>query len=96
MTRDREAQIAQLDVGAPLPPIHPGDILWEDFIKPSSLSLGALAKDLGISKRRLQLVLDGNEAVGPVLAQRLGRRFRMSADFWTNLQTMYDTEMTTP
>ena len=72
--------------------IHPGEVLREDFLIPLALSPYALAKGLGISPTAVGEILSGKRAVTPATALRLQRFFGAEAEFWLNLQAMYDLE----
>jgi antitoxin HigA-1 len=73
--------------------ITPGEILEEDFLKPMGLSQYRVAKDLGVPARRINEIIKGERAITADTALRLGRYFKMSAQFWLNLQSHYDLEM---
>jgi addiction module HigA family antidote len=73
--------------------ITPGEILEEDFLKPMGLSQYRLAKDIGVPARRINEIVNGTRAVTADTALRLGRYFKMSAQFWLNLQSHYDLEV---
>jgi addiction module HigA family antidote len=73
--------------------ITPGEILEEDFLKPMGLSQYRLAKDLGVPARRINEIVKGERAITADTALRLGRFFKMSAQFWLNLQSHYDLEI---
>lgn len=73
--------------------ITPGEILDEDFLKPMGLSQYRLAKDIGVPARRINEIVKGERAVTADTALRLGRYFKMSAQFWLNLQSHYDLEV---
>ncbi|MDZ4685095.1 MAG: HigA family addiction module antitoxin [Planctomycetaceae bacterium] len=75
-----------------LPPIHPGEILLEDFLKPMSLTQYRLAKGLGVSARRINEIVHGDRAITADTALRLARFFGTSELFWLNLQTNFDLE----
>ena len=72
------------------PPIHPGEILLEDFLKPMALSQYSLAQSLGVPPRRINEIVHGKRAITADTALRLGRFFNMEAQFWLNLQSRYD------
>lgn len=72
------------------PPIHPGDMLSEEFIKPLGLTQEPLAEALGISRQRLNQIIKGHRGVTPDTALRLERAFGMEAQFWLNLQLAWD------
>jgi len=76
-----------------LPPIHPGEILSEEFLKPMKISQYRLAKDIGVSPRRINEIVHGKRAISPNTALRLSRYFGMSERFWLNLQARYDLEV---
>jgi antitoxin HigA-1 len=73
--------------------ITPGEILDEDFLKPMGLSQYRLAKDIGVPARRVNEIVKGERAITADTALRLGRFFKMSAQFWLNLQSHYDLEV---
>lgn len=76
------------------PPIHPGEILLEDFLKPMNLSQYAVAQSLGVPPRRINEIVHGKRGITADTALRLGRFFNMEAQFWMNLQGRYDLEVT--
>jgi addiction module HigA family antidote len=79
---------------AQLPPIHPGEILMEEFLKPMGISQYRLAKDTNVSPRRINEIVHGQRSITADTALRLGRFFGMSPQFWLNLQNRYDLELT--
>ncbi len=76
-----------------IPPIHPGEILLEEFLKPMNISQYKLAKDISVSARRINEIVQGKRSITANTALRLGRYFSISPQFWTNLQTHYDLEV---
>ena len=76
-----------------LPPIHPGEILLEEFLQPMGLSQYRLAKDIGVPARRINEIVHGQRAISADTALRLSRFFGMSERFWLNLQVRYDLEV---
>lgn len=76
-----------------LPPIHPGEILLEEFLEPMGISQYRLAKGISVPPRRINEIVHGNRSVTADTALRLGRFFGMSPQFWLNLQTRYDLEV---
>ena len=76
-----------------LPPIHPGEILREDFIKPLRISMNRLALDLRVPVTRVTEIVHERRAITPDTALRLGRYFNTSARFWMNAQSSYDLEV---
>ena len=77
-----------------LPPIHPGEILLEEFLKPMRISQYRLAKDISVSPRRINEIVHGKRSITADTALRLGKFFGISPQFWLNLQTRYDLEIT--
>jgi len=77
-----------------LPPIHPGEILIEEFLKPMGISQYRVAKDISVPPRRINEIVHGKRAITADTALRLGRFFNMSPQFWLNLQNRYDLEIT--
>lgn len=75
-----------------LPPIHPGEILLEEFLRPMGISQYRLAKSISVPPRRINELVHGNRAVTADTALRLSRFFGTSERFWMNLQTRYDLE----
>ena len=74
-------------------PIHPGEILKEDFMDPMGISQYRLAKDIGVHPRRVNAIIHGKRAITADTALRLGRHFGIEPEFWMNLQTHYDLEV---
>jgi addiction module HigA family antidote len=75
-----------------LAPIHPGEILLEEFLKPLGISQYRLAKDINVPARRINEIVLGKRAISTDTALRLARYFGLSERFWINLQTRYDLE----
>jgi addiction module HigA family antidote len=73
-----------------LDPIHPGEILLEDFLKPMSLSINQIARDLDVPPNRIHGIVHGTRAITADTALRLGTYFGVSPDLWLNLQVDYD------
>lgn len=76
-----------------LPPVHPGEVLLEDFMKPLELSQYRVAKDIGVSAMRISQIVNGKRAVTADTAMRLARYFGTSPDVWLRLQARYDLEV---
>jgi addiction module HigA family antidote len=74
-------------------PIHPGEILLEDFLKPMNISQYFVARSLGVPPRRINEIVHGKRAITADTALRLGRFLNMEAQFWMNLQSRYDLEV---
>ena len=77
-----------------LPSIHPGEILIEEFLKPMGISQYRLAKDISVPPRRINEIVHGKRSISADTALRLGRFFGISPQFWLNLQTRFDLEVT--
>jgi len=77
---------------AKLKNIHPGEILFEDFLKPLNISAYKLAKDIGIPQTRISEIIKGNRRITADTALRLSRYFGNSAKFWLGLQDDFDLE----
>lgn len=71
-------------------PIHPGEILLEDFLRPMGISQYRLAKNISVPQRRISEITQGKRSITADTALRLGRYFNMEALFWLNLQSRYD------
>lgn len=76
-----------------LPPIHPGEILLKEFLKPMGISQYRLAKDIGVPPRRINEIVNGKRTITADTALRLSRFFGLSERFWMNLQSRYDLEV---
>jgi addiction module HigA family antidote len=76
-----------------LPPIHPGEILLEEFLKPMGISQYRLSKDIGVPPRRINEIVHGKRSITAGTALRLARYFGTSERFWMNLQSRYALEV---
>ena len=76
-----------------LEPLHPGEVLFEEFMQPMGISQNRLGRDLGVSPRRINEIIHGKRAVTADSALRLARYFGTSAQFWMGLQSDYDLEI---
>lgn len=74
-------------------PIHPGEILLEDFLKPMEVTQYRLAKAITVPARRINEIVHGRRAISADTALWLGRFFGMESEFWLNLQSRYDLEV---
>ena len=74
-------------------PIHPGEILLEEFLKPMNISQHQLAKDISVPSRRISEIVNGGRSINADTAIRLSRYFGLSERFWLNLQLTYDLEV---
>jgi addiction module HigA family antidote len=76
-----------------LAPVHPGEVLLEEFLKPMEISQYRLAKDIGVPPRRINEIVHGIRGVTADTALRLARYFGTSERFWLNLQAQYDLDV---
>ena len=76
-----------------LAPIHPGEILIEDFLKPLGISQYRLAKDISVPPRRINEIVHGKRSVSADTALRFSKYFGTSERFWLNVQAKYDLEI---
>ena len=76
-----------------IPPIHPGEVLFEEFLKPMGISQNQLGRDLGVSPRRINEIIHGKRSVTADTALRLARYFGTSPQFWLGLQMDYDLDV---
>ena len=74
-------------------PVHPGEILLEEFLNPMGISQYRLAKDIGVHPRRINEIVHGERSITADTALRLSRYFGLSERFWLNLQSRYDLEV---
>ena len=77
-----------------LPPVHPGEILREEYLVPLGMSAGVLARKLGVPRTRIERVAAEQAPVTPDTALRLARFFRTTPEFWANMQVGYDLKRT--
>jgi addiction module HigA family antidote len=75
-----------------IPPVHPGEVLLEEFLKPWNLSQNQLAQHMGITTTRLNEIVRGRRRVTGDTALRLARATNTTPEFWLNLQALYDLE----
>ena len=76
-----------------IPPIHPGEILLEEYLKPMNITQYRLAKDIRVDPRRINEIIHGQRSITADTALRLARYFGTSERFWLNLQSRYDLEL---
>jgi antitoxin HigA-1 len=74
-------------------PIHPGEVLLEEFLRPLGISQYRLAQAIGVPPRRINEIVHGKRAISPDTALRLSRALGTSDRFWINLQTRYDLDI---
>jgi len=75
------------------PPVHPGEVLMEDFIRGFGITQNKLAVSIGVPPRRINEIVHGKRAITADTALRLGRYFGVDPQFWLNLQTRYELEL---
>ncbi|MBE7528707.1 MAG: HigA family addiction module antidote protein [Chloroflexi bacterium] len=75
-----------------IPPVHPGEVLLEDFLKPLGISQYQLAKEMNVYPRKINEIVHGKRAITADTALRLSRYFGTTAELWMNLQALYDLE----
>ena len=73
-----------------LEPIHPGEVLLEDFMKPLGISINRLARDISVPPGRISAIVNGQRAISADTALRLGKYFGVSPEIWIGLQGDYD------
>lgn len=78
---------------AKIPPVHPGEILQQDFLDPMEISQYRLAKSIAVPPRRINEIVHGKRRISADTALRFSRFFSMEAAFWLNLQNHYDLEI---
>ncbi len=74
-------------------PIHPGEVLLEEFLRPLGISQSRVARAIGVPPRRINEIVHGKRAISPDTALRLSRALGTSDRFWMNLQTRYDLDL---
>jgi addiction module HigA family antidote len=84
----------KLVIVARLPPLHPGEVLREEFLKPMGLTPYAVAKACGVPRTRIERIAREELGISADTALRLGRFFGIEPEFWLNLQTRHDLETT--
>ena len=89
----REVDFSDVASGRRLPPVHPGEILRDEFLTPMGISVYRLARAIKVSRPRLNDIVLGRRGVTTDTALRLGRYFGMTPEFWINLQTRYDLDI---
>lgn len=89
----QQIDFSEVSSGGRLPPVHPGEILRDEFLKPMNLSVYGLARSLNVSRPRLNDIVIGRRGVTTDTALRLGRYFGTTPEFWINLQTRYDLDV---
>ena len=90
---DRKVDFSDVTSGRRLAPIHPGEILREEFLEPMGISQYRLAKSLAVPPRRINEIVLGKQAITADTAMRLARYFGTTPQFWMNLQNRYDLDV---
>ncbi|MXW81203.1 MAG: HigA family addiction module antidote protein [Gemmatimonadetes bacterium] len=89
----QEVDFSDVASGRRLPPVHPGEILRDEFLTPMEISVYRLAQAIKVSRPRLNDIVLGRRSITTDTALRLGRYFDMTPEFWINLQTRYDLDV---
>ena len=89
----RRVDFSDVTTGERLDPIHPGEILREEFLRPLGISVYRLAQDIKVPRTRLNDIVRGRRAISTDTALRLARYFGTSPEFWLNLQTRYELDL---
>ena len=89
----RQVDFSDVASGRRLPPVHPGEVLRDEFLTPMALSVYRLAQAIKVSRPRLNDIVLGRRGVTVDTALRLGRYFSTTPEFWINLQTRYDLDV---
>jgi antitoxin HigA-1 len=90
---NRKLDLSDITSGRRLPPIHPGEILRDDFLTPLAISVYGLANAIKVPRSRVNDIVLGRRAITTDTAMRLGRYFGTSPEFWINLQARYDLDV---
>lgn len=77
------------------PPITPGEVLLEEFLRPMGISQTQLSKNIHVPAEQIQMIIQGEKAITPDMALRLSRYFGTTAQFWVNMQATYELEVAT-
>lgn len=93
MSRSRTTTEGQGKTPGPLAPVHPGEVLMEEFLVPMGISQYRLARSISVPPRRINEIVRGKRGITAATALRLSRFFGTSDPFWLNLQTHYDLEL---
>ena len=89
----QEVDFSDVASGRRLPPVHPGEILHDEFLTPMAISVYRLAQAIKVSRPRLNDIVLGRRGITTDTALRLGRYFGTTPEFWINLQTRYDLDV---
>jgi antitoxin HigA-1 len=89
----RNVDLSDVQSGRRLPPVHPGEILRDEFLTPMGISVYELAHAIKVPRSRANDIVRGRRAITTDTAMRLGRYFGMTPEFWINLQARYDLDV---
>lgn len=89
----QKVDFSDIASGRRLPPVHPGEILRDEFLTPMQISVYELAKAIKVPRTRVNDIVLGRRSITIDTALRLGRYFGTSSEFWINLQTRYDLDV---
>ena len=90
---NRKVDFSDIATGRRLPPVHPGTILGNEFLRPMGISVYELARAIKVPRSRANDIVLGRRAITTDTAMRLGRYFGTSAEFWINLQSRHDLDV---
>ena len=90
---DHLEEVVFMNKNEKLQPIHPGEILKEEFLDPMGISQYKLAKDIGVTQTQISQIIHGKRSITPITAVRLSMYFGNSTEFWLNLQRDYELEL---
>ena len=90
---NHQIDFSDITTGRRLPPVHPGEILRDEFLEPMGLSVYELANDIKVPRSRANDIVRGRRAITTDTALRLGRYFGTSPGFWLNLQACHDLDV---
>lgn len=90
---NRKVDFSDIAMRRRLPPVHPGEILRDEFLKPMGISVYELANAIKVPRSRANDIVLGRRAITTDTAMRLGRYFRTSSEFWINLQARHDLDV---
>lgn len=93
ITTEVDTMLDMSDMNTKQPSVHPGEILWEDFMLPLGLTQAGLARAIRVYPRRVYEIVHGQRRITADIALRLARFLGTSAELWMNLQTHYDLEV---
>jgi antitoxin HigA-1 len=89
----RQVNFSDVSSGRRLPPVHPGEMLREEFLTPLGISVYALANAIKVPRSRVNDIVLGRRSITTDTALRLGRYFGTTPEFWINLQAQYDLDI---